>query len=444
MVKRRLLSGGAWALGGRIATAFLALATNALLARLLSPAELGAYFLAYSVVLLGTQFGALGLNRSVVRFVAEGVGTGRSGRARRAVWLTLGFGSLGAVGVGLILLVFGDVLGERVFHSPALAAVSGLMAGWAIVLIFQLLLSEIFRGFHDVRLATVFGGSLMGLGLVMGGLMFSGVLLMQVIQGGATLATVMLLAIGSGVASILLASWALKRKMSSLPAGHSGNAALPVGELLQVSWPLLVTEVLAFVSLQADLWIVGAFLPQEEVALYGAALRLVVLVGMAFMIVNAVLPSTIAEMYAQGRLNSLERTLRITATLAGIPAFLVLLGFILGGGPIMGFVFGEHYREAALILTLLSLGALTNVWTGCCGQAMMLTGFQRARMNITILTTFLTVAAMLLVVRGYGTTGVAATAAAGLAFQNVVMLLYAKKRIGIWTHLTLRAGGDSK
>lgn len=364
-------------MGGKVATAFLALATNALLARLLSPAELGAYFLAYSVVLLGTQFGALGLNGSVVRFVAESMGTERPGRARRAIRLTIGFGALGAVGVGGILLVFGESLGERVFHSPALAAVSGLMAGWAIVLIFQLLLSEIFRGFHDVRLATVFGGSLMGLGLVMGGLMFSGVLLLWIVEGRATLATVMLLAIVSGFASVLLAGWALKRKVSSLPMGRSGNETLPVRELLQVSWPLLVTQILTFALLQADLWIVGAFLPQEEVALYGAAFRLVILISMAFMVVDAVVPSTIAEMYAQGRLNSLERTLRITATLAGIPAFLVLLCFVLYGGPIMGLVFGEHYREAALILALLSLGKLANVWTGSCGQAMMLTGFQR-------------------------------------------------------------------
>src|SRR3712207_6782370 len=38
-VKRRLLSGSAWATGGRMITAAAALATNALLARLLSPQD---------------------------------------------------------------------------------------------------------------------------------------------------------------------------------------------------------------------------------------------------------------------------------------------------------------------------------------------------------------------------------------------------------------------
>ena len=42
LLKRRLASGGAWVLGGRLAAALLALAANALLARLLSPKELGA------------------------------------------------------------------------------------------------------------------------------------------------------------------------------------------------------------------------------------------------------------------------------------------------------------------------------------------------------------------------------------------------------------------
>ena len=58
MLKRRLLTGGAWASGGKFVATLTAFATNALLARLLSPQDFGAYFLAFSVVLVGEQWGS--------------------------------------------------------------------------------------------------------------------------------------------------------------------------------------------------------------------------------------------------------------------------------------------------------------------------------------------------------------------------------------------------
>jgi O-antigen/teichoic acid export membrane protein len=61
-LKQRLLSGSAWALTGKAASVLAALMVNALLARLLSPQDFGAYFLALSTVYLGTTVGALGLN----------------------------------------------------------------------------------------------------------------------------------------------------------------------------------------------------------------------------------------------------------------------------------------------------------------------------------------------------------------------------------------------
>ena len=69
--KRRLLSGSVWVVGGRIATAFAALATNVLLARSLSPEDLGVYFLAFSLVQVGAGLGPLGLDHAVLRFLPE-------------------------------------------------------------------------------------------------------------------------------------------------------------------------------------------------------------------------------------------------------------------------------------------------------------------------------------------------------------------------------------
>ena len=154
LLKRRLLSGGAWAFGGRILVALAGLISSALLARLLTPQALGTYFLAYSILNVGTSLGALGLTGTVVRLVAEGMGLNLFGRVRRVISVVLGVGTLGALGVGLAYLLFGDDLAKIVFNAPALAAITGLVAGWIMVGTLQGLLGETFRGFHDIRLAT--------------------------------------------------------------------------------------------------------------------------------------------------------------------------------------------------------------------------------------------------------------------------------------------------
>lgn len=437
LIKHRLLSGGAWALGGRVVLAFIGLATNALLARLLIPAELGIYFLAYSVMGVCVVLGALGLTKAVVRFVAQSVGLEQYTRTRQAIKLAMGFGSLGALVVGGAYLLFGGGLATTLFDSPAFAAVAGLTAGWIAVEVIRAIMAETFRGFHDIRGAVILGGfGSGGNGILSGGLLSFLLLLLFMSRGEAGVGTVILLAVISGGASALLAGLLLWRKVDSLPQDASDVRA---GEMMHAAWPLMVTTLFALALTQSSLWIAGAFLGQEEVALYGAAYRLMVYVAIPLQIANVVAPPLIAEMYAQNRVGELQRILRALTTLSGIPAFLLLAAFVLLGSPIMGLIFGDYYREAAGLLALLSIGQIMSVLVGSCGEALMMTGHQSTVMVVTIFTGLLTVAGSIWAVQHYGTIGLAGAVAGGLVLQNTAMLLAIKLKVGIWTHATFKS-----
>jgi O-antigen/teichoic acid export membrane protein len=146
-----LLSGGAWAFAGKVFTALAQLAATALLARLLSPQDLGAYFLAFSVVTVGSMMGTVGMGQAGVRFVAQSVGLKQYAQARRVVGMTVAVGVLGSLGVGFAYLLFGPTLGSDLFRAPALVATTGLVAGWLTVTSLQYLLAETFRGLRDIR-----------------------------------------------------------------------------------------------------------------------------------------------------------------------------------------------------------------------------------------------------------------------------------------------------
>src|ERR687889_1965657 len=220
LLKRRLLSGGAWAFGSKILVALAGLISSVLLARLLTPQALGTYFLAYSILSVGTSLGALGLTGTVVRLVAEGMGLNLFGRVRRVISVVIGVGTLGALGVGLAYLLFGDDLAKAIFNAPSLAAITGLVAGWLIVGTLQDLLGETFRGFHDIRLASILGGQVGGgtTGVATLALLTSSLLVLWLVKGQATLATVVLLAICSGGVNTLVAGWLLHRRVTRLPS----------------------------------------------------------------------------------------------------------------------------------------------------------------------------------------------------------------------------------
>jgi len=69
--------------------------TNFLLANMLSKQEAGAYIVALSIVSLGAVVGSLGLPKTVVGLVAENMGLGRLGRARRVIRTVLVLGVFG-------------------------------------------------------------------------------------------------------------------------------------------------------------------------------------------------------------------------------------------------------------------------------------------------------------------------------------------------------------
>jgi O-antigen/teichoic acid export membrane protein len=81
-----------------------------------------------------------------------------------------------------------------------------------------------------------------------------------------------------------------------MPMGQLRCTAVGLREILSVSWPMWVTNITLFVGTQTDIWIVGAFRSQEEVAIYGAAVKLVLMVALPLQIVSTVVPPLITEM----------------------------------------------------------------------------------------------------------------------------------------------------
>lgn len=425
-VRRRLLRGSSWVLFGRVVSIVLGIVINALLARLLTPAEFGAYFTSFTMVIIGSLIAQLGLDRAVVRLVSAALGTGEPGRARHAIERILTIGLIGSVALGAILTGLGPWLSRHVYHSELVAHVSLLTGGWLVATAVQSLFVETFRGLQRFDLATLLDAVLLDVLWATGfGVLFlTGAHVGLGAVVGISAATTTFIA---AVAGLLVMAQARRLR---------GPGRVPPGEILDIAWPSLITNVASyFLSTGVDLLVLGVFRPQQDVALYGAATRLVILVATPLWILRGVLPPLIAELHAQGKRKELERTLRAGATLAGLPSLLILLVFVVGGRPIMGQLYGSFYRQGALVLAILSIGRLVSVWAGASGVTLIMTGHQKAMMSLTVVTGLLSVAGGILLASHFGGPGIAMATTTMAIVQNTLQVVLAKRLVGVWTHI---------
>lgn len=434
-MKFRLLSGGLWALVGRVSMSGGSFLVSVLLARLMSPEEVGTYYLALSLVTVAAVAGRFGLEKTALSLVAQSVAEGRPAEARRTLHVISVFAaaSLGLTGL-LTWRAGGDPL-TALFPDAGLETRTAALSLWIVYLGLEVLIAETFRGFGRIREASLFGGATGRILLVMA------LLCVPLTDVTLTLELAIGLTLAVGAVSLIPSGLLVYKRFRAL--GSQGPVRIGVHHIARVASHLFVANIVFWVLGQAGLWIVAAFRPQDEVALYALAARLVMLVGWSSSIVNAVVPPFISELYAQGFHHRLQRVLQAAAAVAGLPSAAVFLTFIFAGGPVLGLAFGPFYEDARLILAILCAAQLFVVWIGAAGPLLIMTGHQADIARIGVAGGCLSLPAALVLVHSHGAVGVAFATAAGVGLQQCAILVAARMRCGVWTFaspLSLREG----
>lgn len=421
-----------WAFAGKSSTALLTLSVNAFITRILTPDEVGTYFLMLSLVTVLSLVAQSGINKAIVRLVAE---SQARGKPRHTLSIIRSSYFIAGTTTLLVLTLFMSGIGawiNQVIFSKSLGnSLIMLTAIWIVANTCRVLLAETFRGFHDIRHASIFDG-------LMDSMIFALLLFgLLVYHGTGSLNQVVWLAIAANGVNVIAASIYLRQKLDTIgipPGPEQAN----LREILAIAWPMCVSGVAIAILGQADLWIMGIFWEQHDVGVYGAVKRLVALVTISLLITNAVIPPLIAELNTHSKKETLQSALRATTTIAAIPALAVLGIFALFADQILATVYGEYYATGSAILLILSLGQLVNVWCGSCGNVLMMTGHQVLMMKTSVMCGILAVLLALFLAPEYGGPGVAASMSIGIMLQNTLMLLAVKRHLGIWTHLDMR------
>ncbi len=315
-VLARLRGGAVWVVGARVAGIGVSLLVSVVLARHLVPADFGNFALLSSLIAFVSGLVVLGLGGAVVRFVPESLARGNAVRARDALRRAFALAALSwPLLAGGLWLFWPRLAGW--LNLPAEGSYVAIVVISVGLLALVQLSSDGLRSLHDMRLASLLSGGQSG-GLLCN-LVFLVVLAAVSLYGKLGLTGTLLVNIGALAAIVpfaLLALAVMSRRQFAAHDTATAGPRLGWGLLLATCLPLLLVQCVTFASTQGDLWIAGSLCPHDQLALYSAARRLVLLIVMPLQMANYLVISSIAELYAQHRLAELERLLRRTATWA--------------------------------------------------------------------------------------------------------------------------------
>jgi O-antigen/teichoic acid export membrane protein len=428
-IGNKLIIDGVWVLIGRMVSMLSGLLVIAFITRLLNSTEVGFYFLCSSLVSILSLVSQLGMNLAVVRLIPESLSKEKHEQAASVATLAIQLVGKMVVVVSCLGLLLAVIRPPAVF-----AALSG---DWYLLLVlvfwfsFQTMLgiiTECLRGYHHVREATFYGVTLPAL------LSVAAIFTLLSLAETSNIDLVLSLLAGSIVLSTVLGASRLRKKMPLVRAAEHADLC----GLISVAWPMWSTNITLLLLTQADIWIIGIFLTVDDVAVYGAATRLIMAVSVSLMILNSVISPVIADLFSRQQYARLEQTLRTGTTLAAIPSALVMIVFYLAGERLLELLYGPFYSNGYMILVVLGVGQLFNVISGPCGMVLLMTGHQSTMMLISVITSVLAIVASVFAAIHTGVLGVAAVFSGALIIQNVLMMHFARKYTGINTFMYFR------
>jgi O-antigen/teichoic acid export membrane protein len=313
-----------------------------------------------------------------------------------------------------------------------------VVAAAIFALAWQMVDVAVLRGLHDVKWANLLSGGQSGGPIAVTVLLgLLAIVFWQTPAANVTSTLVAQLLLVALIGTTAITVWRLWKILP--PVAALDSSVEPVPSVLQLAGdalPIALSQVAAFCTLSADLWLTGSFLGTEEVAYYGSAKQLVLLLGVPEQLAMLTIIAIIPDLYARGQLAELQRVVRQAVTLAALPALVAAVALISAPALVLGTIYGDKYTAGATVLVLLTIGQLTANLLGPCGYVLLMTGH---RWTVLAITLTCGIAAIVLGAAGAyfdGMRGLAIAAASCTAVQIILEWIAARGLVGIWCHAT--------
>lgn len=256
-----------------------------------------------------------------------------------------------------------------------------------------------------------------------------GVVALELVGAGALTPATALGANVLGVAVAFIAGALLLRR--ALPAAlRSVGPEFVTREWLRASLPMMLIGGVWTANAYVATLAVGTLDGARAAGVYNIAQRGAELIVVLLYAANMPLSPAVARLHARGDRQGLQHTTERMARASLLVSLPVAAAFMIFPGVYLG-LFGAGFQTGVTALVILALGQLLNAAAGPSGNVLIMTGQERtaARAGIAGLTVNLVLSIAL--VPSLGVTGGAIAFASSLVLWNAVLVVIARRRLGV-------------
>ncbi|WP_040672158.1 lipopolysaccharide biosynthesis protein [Rhodobacter ferrooxidans] len=415
---RDVLTGAALAFVLRGLGAGLAFALNVVIARMLGAEGSGLYFLALSLTMILSVIARLGLDNTLLRFVAAAASRQDWGRVKGVQRLGMRVAMAAGLGLSLLCYALARPVSEGLLDLPGLATPLRWMSFSVLTYSAMSLLAESLKGLKHVRDSMLVSGVLYPL--------FALVLVWPSIRLFGTEGASLAYALATGLSA--LTGW-LMWKAALAPQVEAAKP-FPISEMWASCRPLwVVTVVNGAVVPWLPLLLLGYWGSAEDVGILGAATRLVTVLTFFLVAVNTVLSPKISALAQDGEFQTLGRIVRQSAFMVMLAASPVFAVFLLFGAATMS-VFGPDFAQGGGVLMILTAGQLVASFLGPGGFVLALSGWESKVRTAALISAVSMIFLSLVLIPQFGMTGAALASSAGLVIDRIGGAYLTRKHLG--------------
>ena len=423
-----LIRGGTSSFVINVVGLFVGFAVTIVLTRSLGADSYGNYTYVANWMEILIIFATLGLPSTFVRFLAGYNGTQDwqhfRGLLRRGNQIVLA-SSVVSVGVALAIMA---VLHERLDRELVVA----FLIAFAFVPV---------QGIGSLQSATLNALKQIAWSQLLGRLLFPAIFMafvgvaFVVVETELAAYHVLVANLVAGLFMIAIGRFRMRR---ALPAPV--KIAQPLYDTwnwMRVSGSLLFVQEMRLVMNRTDIVLIGAMLGTREAGIYAIATRLANLSTMGLTAGTTVTAPLVAELYAKGDHEELQRIVSLAVWGAALSSIVLTAGLVVGHQFVLG-VFGQEFTEGASVMFIMLAGTLINSWTGPVGVLLNMTGHHGVNAKLIAGTALLNLVLCYPAILLWGANGAALVTALCVGIKNLATWWVVYRELGINSSIFVR------
>jgi O-antigen/teichoic acid export membrane protein len=369
----------------------------------------GLFTLSLTVLNIFTLFAVFGFENALVKFVAQKKDI--KDTYKKALSISIPLGIL----LSISLYISSEFLAITVFKNESLTPFLQIVAFAILPFTLIKIDTAIFRGLKNIKLYSFFQNSAI----------FIFAIPLLLLLDFDNLNSIYAQTIAIFIVFFLTLFYIFKNL-------NSNREKLEYSELLNLSFPMLLTASMAFIMAWTDIIMLGIFRSEEEVGIYAVVLRLANLTTIFLFATNSILAPKFSELYKSGNFEKLRRVVQNSTKIIVLSSLPIVIILILFPNYILS-LFGEEFILGVTALWILMIGKFINVLSGSVGYLLNMTNFHTVSMKIDFIIVIINVALNYILIPNYGLEGAAIATAISISLNNLIKFYFVKKEFGFYT-----------